>query len=263
MDLIIKEYQLPSTLEFNYDEIKNVLEKKCKEMASVVYTDDTIKDAKKDRAELNRFKKELNDKRIALEKEYMKPFGEFKAKINELIGIVDEPVAIIDARVKDYEAQQKELKKETVRSIFAEIWETEIPYEMVEDIRWYNASTSVESIRSEIEQKNESIKYDLETIKTLSHPMEAELFYKKTLDIRRAIEKSNELDAYERMKKAAEEKAKEEVKVEVKEEVKEEAKPVEEKTFDVVFEVTLTASQARALKDFFNANGIPFRKVER
>jgi len=260
MDLLIKEYQLPSTLEFNYDEIKNAILVKCKEMSSIVYTDDTIKDAKKDRAELNRFKKELNDKRIALEKEYMKPFGEFKSKINELISIVDEPVAIIDARVKDYEAQQKELKKETVRSIFAEIWETEIPYEMVEDLRWYNASTSVESIRSEIEQKNESIKYDLETIKTLSHPMEAELYYKKTLDIRKAIEKSNELDAYERMK---EEKAKEEVKPEVKPEVKVETKPVEEKTFNVVFEVTLTASQARALKEFFNVNGIAFRKVDK
>lgn len=251
MDLIVKQFAVPSAVEFNYEELKQALSEKCEEFTGLIYVDENIKDAKKDKADLNRLKKELNDRRISLQKEYMAPFDDFKKKVDELIGMIEKPVAMIDAQVKDYEERKKDIKRGEIRLMFVDIWETDIPFEMVEDPKWYNASTSMSAIKDDIEKKKESIKYDLETIKTLSHPMEAEICYKKTLDIRKAIEKSNEMDAYERMKKN-----------EAKEEPKEEPKP-EEKTFEVTFCCTLTASQARKLKEFFEQNGIPFRKVEK
>ena len=251
MDLIVKQFAIPSAVEFNYEELKQALSEKCEEFTGLIYVDENIKDAKKDKADLNRLKKELNDRRISLQKEYMAPFDDFKKKVDELIGMIEKPVAMIDAQVKDYEERKKDIKRGEIRLMFVDIWETDIPFEMVEDPKWYNASTTMSAIKDDIEKKNESIKYDLETIKTLSHPMEAEICYKKTLDIRKAIEKSNEMDAYEQMKKT-----------EAKAEPKEEPKP-EEKTFEVTFCCTLTTSQARELKEFFNAKGITFRKVER
>lgn len=254
MDLIVKQFTIPSAVEFNYDELKQALAEKCEEFTGLVYVDDNIKDAKKDKADLNKLKKELNDRRISLQKEYLAPFDDFKKKVDELIGLIDKPVAMIDAQVRDYEERKKAEKREEVRHVFDKIWDNDIPYEMVEDTRWYNATTPLSSVRDELEKKNESIKYDLETIKTLKYPVIAEECYRKTLDIRKAIEKSNEYEHYMAIQNVQ------------KEEPKPEAKPepkVEEKTFEVTFACTLTASQARKLKEFFEQNGIAFRKVER
>ena len=250
MDLIVKQFTIPSAVEFNYDELKQALAEKCEEFTGLVYGDDNIKDAKKDKADLNKLKKELNDRRISLQKEYLAPFDDFKKKVDELIGLIDKPVAMIDAQVKDYEDRKRMIKKTEVVLTFQDIWDNEIPFEAVEDERWYNASVSMASIRDEIEKKNESIKYDLETISTLKYPVVARECYMKTLDIRKAIEKSNEYERYMAIQNAPKEEPKQEPKV-------------EEETFEVTFACTLTKSQARKLKEFFEQNGIAFRKVER
>ena len=78
--------------------------------------------------------------------------------------------------------------------------------------------------------------------------------YMKTLDIRKAIEKSNEYEHYMAIQNAPKEAPGTEAKPEPK---------VEEETFEVTFACTLTKSQARKLKEFFDMNGITYRKVER
>lgn len=247
-ELIVKEIKTPK-VEWNYEEIKAFIVQKAEEFTGLVYTDDTIGDAKKDRAELNKLKKALNDRRISLEREYMAPFKEFKGQVDECIKIIENPIGMIDAEVKDYEGRKKAEKREEVLKIFADVWDNEIPYEAIEDEKWYNASTSLASVKEEIEQKNEGIKYDLETIKTLKYPVVAKQEYLKTLDLRKAFEKSNEYDKYISMMQAP------------KEEPKPEPKK-DEPTFTVTFECTLTKSQAKDLRAFFEQNGIAFRKVD-
>ena len=83
MELKVAEVQLPEAILFNYDELKKELTEKVKTYETMAYTDDQIKDAKADRANLNKLKKALNDERIRREKEYMQPFNEFKAKQNK------------------------------------------------------------------------------------------------------------------------------------------------------------------------------------
>ena len=91
MQLKMSDYQLPEKILFNYDELKQELLEKVSMYETLVYTDEQIKDAKADKAALNKLKKALNDERIRLEKEYMRPFNEFKGKINEIIAIIDKP----------------------------------------------------------------------------------------------------------------------------------------------------------------------------
>lgn len=264
MELKVNEYQTPQALTFNYDELKTALEAKCNEMAAIVYTDESIKDAKKDKADLNRLKKELNDRRIAMEKEYMAPFNDFKAKVNELCDIIDKPVCIIDERVKDYEARKKEEKKNEVRAIFTEEWtHDDIPYELIENAKWYNASTSISSIRDEIKQINDSVSYDLNTIKTLAHAEEAEIVYKRTLNIRDAIARSQEIEQYEQRKKKAEEARAAEAEVKEEKPIAAETAPqIEqpEEVFEVTFKCRVTKTQALALRKFFEDNGISYER---
>ena len=106
MELKINEVQLPEQITFNYEELKQELTEKVSMYETLVYTDEQIKEAKVDKASLNKLKKALNDERIRREKEYMKPFDDFKAKINEIIDIIDKPVALIDKQVKEYEIKQ-------------------------------------------------------------------------------------------------------------------------------------------------------------
>ena len=68
MELKMNEYQLPEKILFNYEELKQELTEKVAHYETLVYTDDQIKEAKADRANLNRLKKALNDERIRREK---------------------------------------------------------------------------------------------------------------------------------------------------------------------------------------------------
>lgn len=86
MELRVNEVAIPEKIDFNYEELKAELTSKVSFYETLVYTDDQIKDAKADKANLNKLKRALNDERIRREKEYMQPFNVFKAQINEIIG---------------------------------------------------------------------------------------------------------------------------------------------------------------------------------
>ena len=121
MQLKVNDVQLPAPITFNYEELKQDLLTKAENYASLVYTEDQIKVAKEDRANLNRLKKALNDERLKREKEYMAPFATFKAQINEIISIIDKPCAVIDRQVKAFEEQQKAEKRQTIEAYWQEV----------------------------------------------------------------------------------------------------------------------------------------------
>ena len=106
MELRVNEVAIPEKIDFNYEELKAELTSKVSFYETLVYTDDQIKDAKADKANLNKLKRALNDERIRREKEYMQPFNVFKAQINEIIGIIDKPIAVIDEQVKAYDEKR-------------------------------------------------------------------------------------------------------------------------------------------------------------
>lgn len=84
MELRIVPYQIPEKIEFNYEEIIQEIEPVVNEKASIYYSDEDIPVAKKDRAKFNAFKKAINDEKIRMKKEYMKPFEEFEAKVKDI-----------------------------------------------------------------------------------------------------------------------------------------------------------------------------------
>lgn len=68
MELRVNEVAIPEKISFNYEELKAELTEKVAFYETLVYTDDQVKDAKADRATLNKLKKTLNDERIRREK---------------------------------------------------------------------------------------------------------------------------------------------------------------------------------------------------
>jgi hypothetical protein len=281
-ELQIEELKLPAEISFNYEELKAELTEKVKHYEAMIYDDTQIKEAKADRANLNRLKKALNDERIKREKEYMAPFNEFKTKINEIIAIIDKPVALIDRQVKEFEEQQKNKKAEEIQTWFdnnreelgAPEW---LRLKNIGDTKWLNASASLKSIQEEIAAKVDTIKAHLETIQSLPEfSFEAAEVYKTSLDINRAIAEGKRLADIQKRKQEAEERAKAEAEAKAQEESQkqqeapqEEPQPQEEPKAEapkaqaqwVKFQALLTVEQAKALKAFFESNNIEFKTV--
>ena len=271
MELKVNEVQLPDQLTFNYEELKQELAEKVSMYEAIVYTDDNIKIMKEDRAKLNKLKKALNDERIRREKEYMKPFNEFKTKIDELIGIIDKPVSMIGAQLMKYEEELKVKKGEEIDRLFDSMGFPDfVELEMLFDRRWFNSSISLKKIREELKSELNRINEDISTLSNLPEfSFEATEVYKSTLDINKAIAEGKRLAEIAKAKavheagiKAREE---EQARVDNETEVKEEATVAKQVENDnaqwINFSACLTVEQAKELKQFFNSRGIKFRAI--
>ena len=151
MELKINDFQAPKLISFNYEELKAELTERVKKYETLVYSDSEIKDAKNDRADLNKLKKVLNDERIRLEKEYMQPFNTFKAQITEIIGIIDKPVGLIDKQIKDFENSKKKEKKEAIKEIFDRTSHPEwLEFDLMFNDDWLKAAYSMSHIEKQV-----------------------------------------------------------------------------------------------------------------
>ena len=189
--------------------MKTELAEKVKKYELMTYTEEDLKSAKADRANLNKLKKILNDERIRRQKEYMQPFEEFKSKIDEIIRIIDKPVMLIDAQVKNYEEKKKEEKTEKINDLFTSKEFPEwLKISLIFDKSWLNASTSMKQIEDNLDGWKNRISAELKTIEGLQEfSFEATEVYKNTLDMAKAIAEGQRLADIQKRKKEAEEAA--------------------------------------------------------
>lgn len=278
MELRVNEVQLPEKILFNYEELKQELIEKVSMYETMVYTDEQIKEAKADKANLNKLKKALNDERIRREKEYMQPFNDFKTKINEIIGIIDKPVAVIDKQVKEYEEKQKQDKKKAIQDLWCslEVIDGRLTLNMIFNQKWLNASVSMKSIQTEMEEYIQKFNDDMASLCNLPEfGFEAQQIYISTLDISKALNEAHRLS--EMAKKKAEH---EEAMRKIAEEQKAKADQIpgqveftDTKSFDSIvedamplkqwvrFQACMTTSEALELKQFFESRNIEFKAV--
>lgn len=208
-ELIIKAAE-PGSISFNFDELKTELTEKAAIYETMVFTDQELQLAKQTRADLNRVMKALNDERIKREKEFMKPFNDFKAQIKELIAIIEKASANIDKQVKEFEEQKKKEKLEAIERIWDEVinhpaW---LQCSDVFNTKWLNASVSMETVKKEIQEKVSKIETEIGIISDLpEYSFEALDYYKRTLDLGGAIAETKRLADLAK-RKAAEEEAK-------------------------------------------------------
>lgn len=116
-ELTILTRQEPGIAELdNFDEIKAYLDQRLEAYRHLTYSDDSLKIAKADKAQLNKLKRALDTRRKEIKAIYMEPYLRIEAQIKELIAMIDEPVKAIDGFVKDMEAREKQQKQEVIRA---------------------------------------------------------------------------------------------------------------------------------------------------
>lgn len=289
MEFKITEYELPAKIGFNFEELKQGLTNKVQMYETLVYTDEQIKDAKADKANLNKMKKTLNDERIALEKEYMQPFNEFKAQVNEIISIIDKPIMLIDRQIKEYEETKKQEKLEKINELM-KIAEAKLPDEIhiPIDPKWLNATVTMKSIQTAIDDATDKIIADMDTLADLpEYSFEAQQVYKTTLDIRKALEEAHRMSDIAKKKaeqeerlRAEQERLKEVAAQAIESKVEEFIPPVDElKAFEqvtsdenfiptfpkepekewLVIKAKVSASDKEMIEQYFRNNGIEFK----
>lgn len=278
MELKINEVALPAPITFNYEELRAELLSKVSVYETMVYTEDQVKEAKADRAALNRLKKALNDERIRQEKDYMQPFNTFKAQVGELVKIIDKSVSVVDKQVKEFEEQQKQDKLLKIKEyfdgafVYDEAVNKNIPFEKILDSKWLNASVSMKSIQGAIDGKLEQMAKDLAVIADLpSYAFEARECYMDTLDLAKAVSEAH------RLQEQAEKRAAWEAEQQKR---KEEAAAAPIKSTQVTanindpddiencpvrqwigFQALLSADEARALGAWLRGNGIKYKAI--
>ena len=268
MELKINEIMIPEKITFNYEELKGWITEKVHDYEVMVYTDDQIKAAKADRASLNKLKKALNDERLRREKEYMKPFTDFKAQINEIISIIDRPVAIIDQQVKEYEEKLKQAKMAEIQAYMENY---RLPYgistEKLFDPKWLNASVNMKTVVSEIEEGVRKVTEDSQALEELTeYQAEAIEFYCKTLDLAGALKNIRSLkeqkELLARIEAEAEKKRQEAAAAAPAPAVIPDPEPEKQpEAHWVRLAVNVTIDQSRKLKTFLDQNGIQYKAI--
>lgn len=244
LSLIIKEKTL-GNLVTNAKDIKAYVEEKLKEYSVDNYTGDA-KQAAKDKAEINAAIKTLNDRRIALEKEWNMPFAEFKNIISETCDMMKTASGKLDVIVKAREEEEKAQKKAQI----IELWNGKnfnlVPLDRIFNAKWLNKTTKLAAVDAEIDTIIKNITGDLASLDAFGEDTAIlKDLYLSTLNLQQTLNKGAELKAnrerlaqLEAEKKAREEKEKAENEtfgIQEEETKEPENTPVED-TYNVNFE---------------------------
>lgn len=276
-------------IEWNSEEIKAGIAAMMEDYRGLVFTENTVGDAKKDRANLNKLKAAFEDERKRVKKLCMEPYNRFEKQLKEVTVLIDEPAKLIDAQIKEVEQMKREEKRKEVQELFKTIgFQNFVTIEMIWDEKWLNASVPLSKVESQMKDIMYRIGEEVGTINHLQEfSFEALEVYKKTLDLTQAIRKGKELaDIQKRKEEAriAREKAEEERKA--AELAEQNAEPVEtagaaeatatedtapgapavnteeENVMYLDFRVWGTKEQLMALRDYMKENHLRFGKVE-
>ena len=186
------------SIGWNKDEIVSAIQERIARYENVVYSGDDIKQAKADRAELNKLSKALDDKRKEIKNLFMEPYNDFDAEVRDVIALIKKPTELIDKQVKAYEAGQKDGKKAKLEDYFNEVITDLGAYVKFEDVfeeRYLNATMSLNSATFDIQHKINTIRNDLETIDSLQskYIVEVKAKYLQTHDLSMALAENKRL----------------------------------------------------------------------
>lgn len=284
-------------IEWNNEELKEAISAKVQDYKGLQYTEETIKEAKKDKATLNKLREAIETERKRIKKQCMAPYELFEKQVKEVLAIIDEPIHLIDSQIREVEEQRRLEKKQKVLEIYEEnIGNLKgiLPFAKVFKNEYLNVSKSLKSITEEITALISKVNQDMDVIEELDTKYELQVkdMYVKTLDLSIALRENARLEEVERKlaerraqqereraeaeKRAAVETQKraeaqqqiieripeESDKKEIAEEAQKETAP-DSQTVTLEFRVTATLEQLQKLKEFLKANNIVYGPVRK
>lgn len=190
-------------IKWNNEELKAEIAEKMQEYKSLVFTEETMKDAKADRAKLNKLKTAFEDERKRIKKLCMEPYETFEKQVKEVIALIEEPIRLIDQQIKEVEERKKLEKKGQILEYYEEhigVLKGVLPFEKLFKQEYLNASKSMKSITEEMSGAIQRVNNDLDTIEGFGSKYELQIkdVYLRTLDLSSAMQEKARLEEVER-----------------------------------------------------------------
>lgn len=159
-----------AAVTFNKDEVAAAVATIAERYAGVVVTDKAA--AKKDRAELNKMLKQLDDARKAVKRQYEAPLKAFEADIKDIAEPLKAAVDAIDTQIKAIEEQERADRMAALEAVYASLT-AKTPLSRVFNDKWTNASTSATKAAEELKMAVKRADADVDAIVALQSPHQA------------------------------------------------------------------------------------------
>lgn len=296
--IVLKSEVTPGAIIENFDEVKLSIERYASQFKGLKFTDGQYAEAKDFRKELNAQTKLIDDTRKSVKKRWLEPLDAFEAKCKELTKIIDEVNSPIAAQIADFEAREKEAKREECLKALDEILSSlkEDYRDIIAksggiafDERWLNRTAKMSSVRKEMQSIVDAQKSNIDLFYSAVMANVTELdadavmhaFLKSGRDVNAALRTKAEIEQTraERERKEAEKKAEEAVRKAQSDALRQQAPeapaPVQEprqemsapsvggqRTWTIVMEVTATDKAMFAeLSNYMKNAGFTFRRI--
>lgn len=263
LQLITKGKKLYEMID-GITQIRSIVKEKMKVYECITYTEDDIKEAKADRAMINKSSKALNDTRIELEKIYMQPFNKFKDVVKDTCDMLDLTSNRIDLQIKKFEQEEKDAKMKQIREYFDENNEYLVNFDRCFKSNWLNKNKGIAVVKAEINELFELVEADFDKLKEhfYSEPCYTAIIdrYQNTLDYNNAyhygvslVNKALEATTTQNSSQLTD--APNQIQ-------QPENNTQSEQVYIRAFKVKVTREQAFALADFMKENNIEFDSIK-
>lgn len=211
MELILKNgtVTIPQAIE-NIQLLKQELADRLNYYKSLIVTEDGIKDAKADKANLNKLKTAIDSQRKEAKRQTMALYEPLERECKELLAMIDEPIAAIDGQLKAFDEKKKAEKFAALVEFFERVNTLDfVKLEHVLNPKWGNVTVKLDALKYEISGAIQAIVDDYAEIKKLyaDSPMLTAIVqrFETTLDKGAALAYAAEIERKEQQRKAAEE----------------------------------------------------------
>ena len=187
----VEHPELPA-IRWNETEVQQNLTEMLAAYTGRVYTPETIKDAKADRAAVNKLDKQLSDAARSAKSFYMKPLEEFLQSTKQMQTRCKDVSGAIDQQVKAVEEAERQDKADALRAVYADcIGELRelIPFDRLLVSQWLNKTYDLAKASRELRRDVETRRKELKIIQdTCGEDAEAcKLEYLRVLDLNAAL----------------------------------------------------------------------------
>lgn len=198
----VERPELPA-LRWNRDEVEQNLTEMLSAYTGRVYTPESITDAKKDRAKVNKLDKQFGEVTASVKAYYSTAYAEFETAVKQMRAQCKQVSGAIDAQVKAVEETEKEEKQAALRLVYEDCIEElheMLPFERLMLPQWLNKTYDLAKASRELRKSVERRREDLKLIRqTCGGEADACIVdYLKELDINAALHE------YQRRKEAME-----------------------------------------------------------
>ena len=186
---------LPSTVEFNFEELDRAIEEITSPYLTRVVTEDDLPSAEKDVTRLNKLIEFMETNRKDIKKAFLAPYEAFEIPYKAVLVKAQNAKENVKTQVDEFKDKAKEEKNALLKEFFdGNINElaTMLSYDRIFDPKWLNKGTSIKKGCEEIKSKIEAILTSYSAIvdfgveKHIENAMLSKLF--ETLDLAQAMQ---------------------------------------------------------------------------